>query len=158
MHRIYCIAIFALLGVSAVAADFQSGQAARAVLGQNSFSAREQSLTPTALAISNGRLYAADVSHRVLTFDTTQIPAAKDVAVAHPGTSCAVCGYAPIATVPQAVFPGIASVSTFGKTVIIADAGAHRVLIWRDSSLPRANKGPDVILGRANTEAGSISA
>ncbi|MBV9612890.1 MAG: IPT/TIG domain-containing protein, partial [Acidobacteriaceae bacterium] len=139
-------------------ADFQTGQAARAVIGQSSFSTRDPGITPAALALSNGRLHVADASRRVLTFDVTQIPAPRDAAAARSSGSCAVCGFTPIASVPQTVIPGIASATSFGKTVVIADPTGHRVLIWRDSSLPRANKGPDVVLGgRANVETTPLS-
>src|SRR3954451_6015516 len=51
-------AILSLL--PATAAEFRSGQAARAVIGQASFSGREGSFTPTVLSISGGNLYVSD--------------------------------------------------------------------------------------------------
>ncbi len=147
MHRIYSIAALALIPASLWAADFESGQAARAVIGQSSFSSREANITPTALAIAGSRLYAADASRRVFTYDLTQIPAAAADLTVHPASACALCGFSPSASVPQSVLPGIATVSSFEKTVVIADTAAHRVLIWRDTTLPRAAAGPDVILG-----------
>lgn len=158
MDRIKGLATLLLIAPSIWAADFENGQAARAVIGQYSFSAREARITPVALSLSANRLYAADASHRVLTFDLTQIPGPKDDLAAWPGSSCILCTFAPIASVAQAVLPSIASVSTFGKTVVIADTTGHRVLIWRDSSSPHAGKGPDIVLGRSSGDASQISA
>ncbi len=158
MKRISGVATLLLAGLSIRASEFQNGQAARAVIGQSSFTAREGSFTPSALAISNGHLYAADLSHRVLTFDLTPISGSKDELSAYPHSTCPLCGFSPIATITQSVSPGAASVSGVGKTIVIADEPGHRILIWRDSSLPRAIKGPDVVLGRSVADNSSISA
>lgn len=153
MDRLCRVTALLLTALSLCAADFRSGQAARAVIGQSSFSSREANITPTALAIVDNRLYAADASRRVLTYDLTQIPGVKDELAAAGGETCALCGFAPVASTPQSVFPGIASVSGFGKTVVIADAAKHRVLIWRDTAAPRSGRGPDVILDGSSAEA-----
>ncbi len=158
MDRINRLTTLLLIGTSVWAADFETGQAARAVIGQSSFSAREAGITPTALSISGSRLYAADASHRLLTFDLTQIPGPKDDLAARPGLVCTLCGFSAVSSLAQTVLPGIASVSGLGKTVVIADTVAHRVLIWRDSSTPHAGRGPDVILGKSNGDASLISA
>ncbi len=158
MDRMNRLATLLLIGTSIWAADFETGQAARAVIGQASFSAREAGITPTALSLSSTRLYAADASHRLLTFDLTQIPGPKDDLAARPGSVCTLCGFPAVSSLVQPILPGIASVSTFGKTVAFVDTTGHRVLIWRDSSTPHASKGPDVVLGRSNGDAALISA
>ena len=145
------------LAFSVWATEFQTGQAARAVLGQTSFSAREAGITPTALTISGGHLYAADASRHLLVFDLAQLPAAKDEPIERQGSVCAVCGLSPAAVLNQAVLPGVAAVTALGRTVVSADTANHRVLIWRDVNSPRAAKGPDVVLGRNGTDS-SISA
>jgi uncharacterized protein (TIGR03437 family) len=156
MLSIERVAMLLLIGTSSWAADFETGQAARAVIGQYSFSARDAGMTPTVLALSANRLYVADASHRVLTFDLTQIPGPKDDLAARPRSTCVLCGFSPIASTAQAVLPGVASVSAFGKTVVLTDPQLHRVLIWRDSSAPRAVRGPDVVLGRPGGEFSAI--
>src|SRR5579875_2505889 len=157
MDRICRIVALSLIAISLWAADFRSGQAARAVIGQSSFSSRQASITPVALALVNNRLFAADASRRVLTYDLTQILGAKDDLGVPPASGCALCGFAPVASTPQGVLPGIASFSSFGKAVVVADTVSHRVLVWRDASSPRAAKGPDVILGRSNPDEAAIS-
>src|SRR5581483_3060654 len=147
MDRLSRVTALLLIALPLCAADFRSGQAARAVIGQSSFSSREASITPTALAIADSRLYAADASRRVLTYDLTQIPGAKDEVSGLGASTCRLCGFSPVASTQQSVLPGVASVSGFGKTVVIADTATHRVLIWRDTTEARSGRGPDLILG-----------
>src|SRR5205823_4148623 len=128
------------------------------VIGQYSFSTRDAGITPTVLTLSGSRLYAADASHRLLTFDLTQIPGSKDDLAARPRSTCVLCGFSPVASVAQRVLPGVASVSVFGKVAAVADPSTHRILIWRDTSSAHAIKGPDVILGRQSGEIAPISA
>ncbi len=56
------------------AAEFRTGQAARAVIGQTSFTAHEKGVVAQSLVFSNGKLFAADASGRVLTFDRIRGP------------------------------------------------------------------------------------
>ena len=72
------VAALLLLAGSIYAAEFQNGQAARAVIGQPSFSAQETGVSASTLVVANGRLYAADTARRLLTFDLANIPGAKD--------------------------------------------------------------------------------
>ena len=135
---------------AARAGDFQTGQAARAVIGQPSFSSRSEGIAATAMSISNGRLYVADSASQVLTFDLSKMPDAKgdgDQSTA----SCGVCGFNPVMTVPQAVMPSAAAVSVRGKSVIVADPATHRVLVWHDTSSAGSGSEPDVVLGRSAT-------
>lgn len=152
------LAAVSLIATCVWAAEFQNGQAARAVIGQSSFSSRESSITPTVLAMSNGWLYAADASRRLLTFDLSQIPGPKDRPSEVAGTACSLCGFSIGAIASRAVLPGVAGFSIYGKTIVAADAQNHRVLIWHDSSLPRAAKGPDVSLGKAAIDSSAVSA
>ena len=140
------LAAAALLSTCAAAAQFHSGQAARAVIGQRSFSAKDAGIDATSLAISNGMLYASDVSGRVLTFDLRDLPGAKDDMAGEPATACAICGLSPASVVNQSVLPGIAAVSVHDRTVLIADTARREVSIWRDVSSPQANNAPDIIL------------
>jgi uncharacterized protein (TIGR03437 family) len=145
-----------LLAVSLRAAEFQNGQAARAVIGQPSFSAREAGASTIALTVGKNRLYAADSSGHVLTFDLTKVLALNDDPGDRPAPLCTACGFPPVANTSQSVIPGIAGVAVLGKTVIMVDSPRHRILIWKDVSSPRSIQGPDVILGRSSD--GSVSA
>ena len=79
MHRSAVVLAALVTSISpAFAAEFQSGQAARAVIGQASFSARDAGIAAHALTVAKGRLYAADNSNRMLTFDLAKIPGPKD--------------------------------------------------------------------------------
>ncbi len=158
MDKIIRWAALLLIVPSVWAAEFQNGQAARAVIGQPSFSARETAITPTVLALSGGWLYAADASHRLLTFDLSQIPAAKDDLPDAAGTACSLCGFSFGSIANQPVLPGVSGISMHGRTIVEADTQNHRVLIWRDSSLPGAAKGPDVSLGRSTNDLSAVSA
>ncbi len=158
MDTINRLTTLLLITTSIWAADFQNGQAARAVIGQPSFSAGEAGIIPTSLVVLNNRLYAADVAGHLLTFDLTNIPGAKDDFADRQGAACAVCGFSPLASLNQPVFQGIAAVSVFGKTVVVADTQTGRVLIWRDVSSPRNGQAPDVVLGRAARDSSGISA
>ena len=158
MLSIQRIAALLLTATCAWAADFENGQAARAVIGQYSFSTHDAGITPTVLTLSANHLYAADASHRLLTFDLTQIPGSKDDLAARPHSTCVLCGFSSVASVAQRVLPGVASVSVSGKVAVIADPSTRRVLIWRDTSSPHAVKGPDVILSHPAGETAPISA
>ena len=152
MHR--SAAVLAALATSisvsgAAGAEFQTGQAARAVIGQASFSAREAGIVVHALAVSRNRLYAADASNHVLAFDLAKIPGPKDDLSDRQGPGCSVCGFSPVSVANQAVMRGVAGAAAYGKTVVVADAANHRVLVWRDSSA--GSQKPDIVPGRAGT-------
>lgn len=133
-HRVTSLLLLAL---SVRAAEFQSGQAARAVIGQPSFSAHEAGIAATALSLANGKLYAADASHHVLTFDWTKVPGPKDDLSERAGP-CSLCGFSASAQVDQPVLPGVAGVSVFGNAVAIVDSSNRRVLLWANSAVPHA--------------------
>jgi uncharacterized protein (TIGR03437 family) len=119
------------------------------VIGQASFSAREAGIVAHALTASKGRLYAADASNHVLTFDLTKIPGPKDDLNDRQQSGCSLCGFSPVSVTNQAVMRGVAGAAAFGKTVVVADAANHRVLIWRDTSV--GSQKPDIVLGRGNS-------
>jgi uncharacterized protein (TIGR03437 family) len=144
MNRLLIAALVTIS--SAYAAEFQSGQAARAVIGQPSFSARESGIATHALSISKGRLYAADSANHLQTFDLAKIPGPKDELADRPGVTCAVCDLTPVAVANQSVLQGTAASASFGKTVVAADTVNHRVLIWRGTS---GSSRPDVVLSRS---------
>src|SRR6266516_4042608 len=146
-----------LLAISISAAEFHNGQAARLVIGQSSFSARDRGIAASNLLISNGRLYATDTAHRLLIFDLAKLPGPKDELTIVQGRSCAVCGFAPVAVANQPMLQGSPSISIYGTTVAVADAPNHRVFIWRDTRVSAANQMPDVVLGQSSSDVSSIN-
>ncbi len=157
MNSLRPLLLSLLLALSTQAADFVNGQAARAVIAQPSFSSREPGIAAVSLVISNTRLYAADATHRLFTFDLTKIPGPKDDLVNRQGSTCVVCGFAPLAVANQSVTQGVAAFAVFGKTLIVADTPNRRVLIWRDVSSPHAALGPDIVLGRPAADSSLVS-
>jgi uncharacterized protein (TIGR03437 family) len=130
-----CLAF--IVATAAQAADFYSGQAAHAVIGQSSFSAREAGVSAHALSLAHGRLYAAE-PNRLIAFDVTK--------------ACTLCGFAPVSVANQAVMRGVAGVAVAGKVVVAADTANHRVLIWRSTAPSPGGIGarlPDVELSMA---------
>ncbi len=133
--RNVCLSL--ILAAVASAADFHSGQAARAVIGQSSFSAREAGVSAHALSLTHGRLFAAE-ANRLVAFDVSK--------------PCTLCGFAPFSIANQAVMRGVAGVAVAGKVVVAADPANRRVLIWRSTtSSPGVigAKQPDVVLTMA---------
>ena len=159
MHRFVTLLTFCGFTLTIHAADFQNGQAARAVIGQSSFSAHDAGITVTALSLSNGRLYVADNANHLLVFDLSQIPGAKDDFADRQSLAvCAVCGFSPVAILNQSVTPGVAGASVSGKSVAIADPANHRVLVWLDATTETALRGPDVVLGTTTAANSGVTA
>ncbi len=150
------LTVFLLMAACLPAAEFQNGQAARAVLGQSSFSSREAGLTPVALSIAKTRLYAADSSHRLFTFDLARIASPKDEVVDSPSSACPLCGFAPLSIAEQSVIPGTSAFAVFDKTVVIVESTEHLILIWRDAT--RGSPQPDVVLGKSGDGSGISAA
>jgi uncharacterized protein (TIGR03437 family) len=150
--------ILLLIAVSSVsAADFQNGQAARAVIGQSSFSAREPGILAHALTVAKGHLYAADSANHILAFDIAKIPAPKDDLSDRQGPACALCGFSPVSVANQSVMQGIAASAVFGRVVVIADTTNRRVLIWRGVNAAASGQRPDVVLSRTLAEPASVA-
>ncbi len=142
--RSHALLLLATLAPASWGADWANGQAARAVIGQSSFSAHEGGFDPTSLSLVNGQLYVADTSGRVLTFDLS--PVFSKVLTGSDNGTCAVCVNAPVGATTQSVPAAGARFALFRHSVAIADAAHHRVLFWRDTSRPSAAAGPDVVL------------
>lgn len=151
------IRLFAGLAVAVCAwcAQFQNGQAARAVIGQPSFSAAGPGIVASALLAANARLYATDSAGHTLFFRLTAIsgsPADSTVQAA-----CPVCGFKPlVAAAHPALAP--ANMAMFGKILVVADAQSRRVLIWRNTGAVNSRGEPDIVLGSSQSDSGAISA
>jgi uncharacterized protein (TIGR03437 family) len=140
------LSFFLAFATATWSAEFRSGQAARAVLGQSSFALHENRITPTNLSIADGKLFVADSSKRVLTYELASIPD-RTAGLADDGPTCSLCGFSPASVTEQSVMPGIARVSASGVSVAVTDPATHRVLLWRDTRSPTAALTPDVTLG-----------
>ena len=138
--RVPGLLLLAALAPALWGAVWSSGQAARAVIGQSSFSAHESGSNPVGLSLEQGLLYVADSNRRVLTYDVTAMLSGGG------GGACAVCLSSPIDSTAQSVAPTSARFALFRHSVAIADAAHHRVLFWSDTSLPSAAMGPDIVL------------
>ncbi len=159
MQRILRLTTLLLLPLSIWAAEFRSGQAARVVFGQPSFSAAEAGITASNLLVANGRLYVTGAGHRVLVFDLASIPAPNDELALVSGASCVLCRVSPASVVNEpTMLEGSPAVSIYGHTVAVADSANHRVLIWRDTGFGAANRTPDVVLGQGASDSSALSA
>ncbi|HSU57872.1 MAG TPA: hypothetical protein VLI55_01060 [Bryobacteraceae bacterium] len=160
------------------AQTFINGQAARAVIGQTTFTgggstASQQILGGVSgLAYANNKLFVADsngvgatpLNNRVMVFDTSQIPAPRaDLTTGFTPTdpSCYLCGYLAVNVLGQPNYtgtnPGVTSqsmqtpnaVATDGQMLAVADTNNNRVLIWK--SIPSTvNAPPDLVVGQAD--------
>lgn len=152
-------------------AEFETGQAARAVIGQATFSSQKAGASQRlfsgagGLAYGDGKLFVADASeadsssnHRVVMFSTASIPAA-DEEIPWQGVRCPVCGPAAVGILGQFDFVSSApnltrtglrqpsSVATDGRIVAVADTENNRILVW--DSIPFVNgTSASVVLGQ----------
>ena len=166
------------------AADFITGQAARAVLGQPTFTAQLSGASDTAfggiggLAYANNTLFATDANrlgllpnnNRVLIFNNIgqMLPPADAELQPYTGR-CPMCGGRASAVLGQPDFVSTANtvsasgmrlptgVASDGRMLAVADTANNRVLLWK--TIPSANGQPaDVVLGQTNfTTVGPLS-
>jgi phage tail sheath gpL-like len=174
-----------LLAVNAgLAAEFITGQAARLVIGQTTFTAQEQGASESllggvsGLAYANDTLFVADanpvgadpINNRVLLF--------KNLSLMLPGPTdeiintrpCPVCGGTASVVLGQLNFTETAisipptsqslrrptAVASDGVVLAVADTDANRVLIWR--SIPSENRAaPDIVVGQSDFTSSAVS-
>ncbi len=179
-----CIPVL-LLGAAAVfAADFVTGQAARAVIGQQSFDAADPNSSNTVIGGASGIAYAADTlfiadanrigaapnNSRVLILPniSSQVPQPTDQVPTNSicpicvGTASVVLGQNDFTTTAE---PLIASASNLrlptavasdGVHLVVADTNHNRVLIW--NKIPKANNTPaDVVIGQPDFTSTGVS-
>jgi uncharacterized protein (TIGR03437 family) len=176
----YFRALTLLAGVAAVCAsgqtlDFNTGQAARLVIGQRNFTLADFGATnqligsPSGLALANGVLWVADSNrlgstpnnNRVLRFsDLSTYPSPTD----RPdvvGSTCGACRGVASMVLGQPDFVSTnrnlsangmrspSGIATDGTVLAVADTDNNRVLIWL--TLPKTNGQPaDVVVGQAD--------
>lgn len=167
----YC-ALYSLCASVSLAASFMTGQGARLVIGQKTFTEQEAGVSRTllggvgGLAYANGKLFVTDanrvgltpINHRVLIFDTTRFPKPLDEIPPYI-SRCPVCVGEAEVVIGQKDFTSrdfkIAAdglrlptaVATDGTILAVADTQNNRVLLWR--SIPTTNGQPaDIVLGQ----------
>jgi uncharacterized protein (TIGR03437 family) len=170
------LCVFILGVVACVAADFTTGQAARGVIGQVTFTRGDPTASQTViggvggLAYANDTLFVADsnrvsanpLNNRVLIYHNVSTlfpPPATEPP--HQGSRCPVCGPQASLVLGQADFSKTdpaagqngfslpTAVATDGQVLVVADTNNNRVLIW--NSIPTSNNvPPDVVVGQSD--------
>jgi uncharacterized protein (TIGR03437 family) len=179
-----CLSLFLLsAALSAQNTEFATGQAARAVIGQTTFTSQDPNSSDVILggvsgiAYANDTLFVADANrvgafpsnHRVLLFQNLSgmLPAPTTVLVNN--RKCPVCtGQATIAlgqpdftTTTEGITPTRSSlrlptaVASDGVHLVVADTNHNRVLIW--NRIPTTNNAQaDVVVGQADFATASL--
>lgn len=164
------------------AADFVTGQAARGLIGQSTFTSQTPGASPftvgavSGLAYSNGNLYVVDSArvpatpqnNRVLIFTgiASQLPGPKDSIDLQ--RRCPLCGgvadtvlgqpdFSTLNTsLSQSGFRTPTAVATNGQYLVVADSDNNRVLIW--NNIPTGNNTPaDVVVGQPDFQTGTLN-
>jgi sugar lactone lactonase YvrE len=174
-----CIFVILLTAAATFAADFTTGQAARLVIGQQTFTAQDPASSDSTvggvsgLAYAAGYLFVADSNrvgaapsnNRILLFPAAQFPnpaAQLDYTRKCPaclGTASVVMGrkdFTPFDITVEPLPPPTqtslrlpTAVASDGVHVIVADTDHNRVLIW--NSIPNVNNAPaNVVIGQAS--------
>ncbi|MCC6341996.1 MAG: hypothetical protein IT166_07355 [Bryobacterales bacterium] len=156
------------------AADFFSGMAARAVIGQRTFTAQTPGASDvllggvggiayangTLIVVDDNRVSASPQNNRVLIFRNVSSFLPEPTAVLPPsGVRCPLCvGQAAVVLgqpdfksseigLSDKTFQHPTAVATDGQYLAVADTDNNRVLIW--NSIPAVNQAPaDVVLGQ----------
>ncbi|HWC95195.1 MAG TPA: IPT/TIG domain-containing protein [Candidatus Sulfopaludibacter sp.] len=179
-----CISVFLLGAVALYSADFTNGQAARLVIGQQSFTAADPNSTNTVLGGVSGIAYAADTlfvadanrigadpsNHRVLIFPNLsgQLPRPTDELQYNSscpicvGTASVVLGQPDFTTTAEHLQANATSmrlptaVASDGVRLVVADTNHNRVLIW--NKIPQTNNTPaDVVVGQPDFTSSSVA-
>jgi uncharacterized protein (TIGR03437 family) len=180
-----CIPVFLLCSAAVFAQPFTfaTGQAARLVIGQVTFTAQDTNSSDTVLGSATGIAYAANTlfvsdanrvgaspsNNRVLLFSnlSSQLPA--PTAELQYNSKCPVCvgqantvlGQPDFVTTTQYDTPSNntlrtpTGIASDGVHLAVADTDANRVLIW--NHIPSSNDQPaDVVVGQANFTTASL--
>lgn len=171
MKCVYTLFLGSVLAFGAE--DFQTGQAARALIGQATFTSQDAGASEfliggiSGLAYANDILIVADanrvgaspINHRVLIYRNISSMVPKPTDVHEYGPRCPVCVGQASQVVGQPDFNktdyGLSqtqlrtptAVATDGTKLVVADTDNNRVLIW--NSIPTTNGAPaDVVVGQ----------
>jgi hypothetical protein len=174
--------IFVIVAGRILAADFITGQAARSVIGQTTFTAQTPGASATLLggvggiAYANDTLFVADsnrvgaspINNRVLIFQNVAgfLPRPTDELLY--SQKCPVCVGAATTVVGQPDFKNTefkltqtgmrlpTSVATDGRYLAVADTDNNRILIW--NTIPSTNgKAADIVIGQTDFTKNGIS-
>ncbi len=169
----YC-AVFSLCAGLGLAADYVTGQAARAVIGQTTFTSQASGASNLlvggvgGVAYANDTLFVTDgnrmgnapINNRVLIFDNIShmIPAATTEIGANTGR-CPVCAQGASLVLGQPDFTSSnyttaangmrlpTAVATDGRNLAVADTANNRVLLWKE--IPKQMDQPaDIVIGQ----------
>src|ERR1043166_402815 len=164
-----------LCAAAGFAADFTTGQAARLVIGQSTFTSQDANSSDTIVGAVSGLAYAADTlfvadanrvgsvpnNHRVLLFQNLSGMLPTPTAQLIYNRKCPVCvGQATVVlgqpdfttttenvTANQSNLRLPTAVASDGVHVVVADTNHNRVLIW--NRIPTSNNQPaDVVVGQ----------
>jgi uncharacterized protein (TIGR03437 family) len=169
----YC-ALISLCACACLAGDFVSGQGARLVIGQSTFTQQQPGASDTLLGGAGGVAYAADTlflsdanrvgltpeNNRVLMYTNLSQNFPQPLAPLPPYSSrCPVCVGKASIVVGQPDFTSTdyhatpnglrqpSGVASDGHILAVADTENNRILIWR--SIPQLNGQPaDIVLGQ----------
>ena len=180
--RMKCIPVLLFAAAALCAADFTTGQAARLVIGQETFTSQDTNSSDTILGAASGLAYAADTlfvadsnyvganpsNNRVLLFQnlSTQLPGLTSQLTYN--RKCPVClGQATLVlgqpdfntnttneNTTASTLRTPTAVASDGVHLVVADTDHNRVLIW--NRIPANNDAPaDVAVGQADLVTGS---
>lgn len=169
------ISLFLLLTAAGSAADFVTGQAARLVVGQQSFTAGDPNSTNQIIGAASGIAYAADKlfiadsniisaapsNNRVLIINNVSGTFPQPTDALQYNTTCPICvgtasvvlGQPDFTTNTVNINPTQSNlrtptaVASDGVRLVVADTDHNRVLIW--NRIPTSNNAPaDVVIGQ----------
>ncbi|MBZ5584354.1 MAG: hypothetical protein LAQ30_19505 [Acidobacteriia bacterium] len=178
-----CISVFLLLAAAGFSADFTTGQAARMVIGQPTFTDQDPNSSDVILGAASGLAYAADTlfvadsnrvgagpsNNRVLMFQNVSGMLPGPTAELSYDRKCPVClGQATLVlgqpdfttnTLNLAATPSslrlATSVASDGVHLAVADTDHNRVLIY--NHIPTFNNAPaDVVVGQPDFKSLSV--
>ncbi|HYO83061.1 MAG TPA: NHL repeat-containing protein, partial [Bryobacteraceae bacterium] len=179
------LALLLAAGAALPAEQFVTGQAARAVIGQRTFTRQEPGASQvlvgsvSGLALANDTLFVVDGSrvqafpqnNRVLIYRnvSTDLPGADASIPWDEARRCPLCGGASDTVLGQPDFEKTeigtgarsfrtpTAVATDGRVLAVADTDNNRVLIW--TSIPTSNGEPaNVVIGQQDFNATAINA
>jgi uncharacterized protein (TIGR03437 family) len=181
-----CIGLFLIGAALGSAADFTTGQAARAVIGQETFTAQSDQPSDSVLGGVSGLAYAADtlfvadsnrvsagpINHRVLLFNTVSSMLPAPGAQLDYNRKCPVCvgqasvvlGQPDFTTTTEPAAPNLTTPSNLRLPTAIASDGVHVVVADTNhnrvliwNSIPTTNNRPaDVVVGQADFQSASL--
>ena len=171
-----CIPTILLCAAAACAADFTTGQAARAVIGQPTFTQADPNSSNTIVGAAGGIAYAGDTlfvaddnrlgaapeNNRVLLFQNLSGMLPAPTAELQYNTGCPVCVGTATVVLGQPDFTTATTnvaatrttlrqptaVASDGVHLVVADTNHNRILIW--NSIPTVNNAPaDIVVGQS---------